>query len=108
MSRLSVDEGWQESRILMQHANAALYAALEINAHSNEFFSIVTSQEAASITKGGLFIALDGCEVAAYQQPGSPSPVNTSATVQSNVLMSFLYGASQSIAGSGDPFWRGH
>ncbi len=106
--KLWVDEGWQEPQILLQHANAALYAVLEINVHANEFVSIVSSQEAASITKGGLFTALDGCGVAGYLQPGSPSTVNTWATVQSNVLMSFLYGAGQSIAGSGDPFWRGH
>jgi hypothetical protein len=92
----------------MQHANASLHAALEINVHSNEFFSIVTSDQAASITKGGLFTALDGCGVSAYLQPGSPSYQDTSASVATNVMMSFLYGKGQSIAGSGDPFWRGH
>ncbi|HVJ22049.1 MAG TPA: carbohydrate-binding protein [Polyangiaceae bacterium] len=103
-----VDEGWQEARILKEHANAAIYSVLQINVHSNEYFSIVTSQEAAAITKGGLFTALDGCAVSGYYQPGSPSYVNTGASVAANVLMSFVYGAGKSIAGSGDPFWRGH
>jgi hypothetical protein len=99
---------WQDSNILVEHMSQVVYDVVEQNTHSNETFEIATSDQVRTMTKAGLFVALAGCAVAGYVQPGSPSFVDTGATVQANVMMSYLYGSSQAIAASGDPFWRGH
>jgi hypothetical protein len=103
-----VDEGWQDDAIFLRHMNAVTYDVVQVNVHSNEIWSLVTADQARGITRGGLFVGLDGCNVAGYLQPGSPSYTNTWVHVSDNVLMAYLYGASQAIAGSGDPAWRGH
>jgi hypothetical protein len=103
-----VDEGWQDDRIFLGHMNAATYDVVQVNVHSNEIWSLVTNEQARAITGGGLFIGLDGCNVAGYLQPGSPSYTNTWVHVSDNVLMAYLYGSSHAIAGSGDAAWRGH
>jgi hypothetical protein len=103
-----VDEGWQESRIFLAHMNGALYDVAQVNVHANEVWSLATTDEARDIQKGALFVGLDGCNVAGFLQPFSPSFVNTWVHVSDNVLMAYLYGSSQAIAASGDPAWRGH
>jgi hypothetical protein len=77
--------------------------------HSNWVWSLVSTDQARAVTRGGLIVALDGCGVAGLSQPGSSSATDVSGTLASdNVLMAYLYGNSQAIAGSGDPFTRGH
>jgi hypothetical protein len=56
------------------------------------------------MTKAGLFVTLDGCGVAGYRMLRALPVSNAAVTVNDNVLMSYLYGASR----NGDPFWRGH
>jgi hypothetical protein len=103
-----VDEGWQDDEIFLRHMNAATYDVVQVNVHSNEIWSLVTADQARAITRGGLFVGLDGCNVAGYLQPGSPSYTNTWVEVSDNILMAYLYGSSHAIAGSGDAAWRGH
>src|SRR5262249_38528007 len=86
-----VDEGWQSPDILKAHWNASLYDVAEINVHSWDQGSIVTSPEARAITKAGLIVTLDGCGVAGFRQPGSPSTVDDPETLPSdNILLSYL------------------
>jgi hypothetical protein len=94
--------------MLISHMNSALNDVVEIDEHANETIEIATSAEVKGMTRAGLLVALDGCGVAGYTMPRSPSVSNAAVAVDGNVLMSYLYGASQAIAASGDPFWRGH
>jgi hypothetical protein len=105
---VNVGDGWQEAPIYVSHLNQAVYDVVEVNVHSNETFSLATTDEVNTITGGGLFVALDGCGVGGVSQPGSPSYTNAFPPVSGNVLMAYLYGPSQALAGSGDSFWRGH
>jgi hypothetical protein len=103
-----VGEGWQTDSIYLQHMNEAIYDVTQVNVHSNEVWSLVSADQARGITKGALFAAMDGCSVAGFVQPGSPSYANTGVQVSDNVLLAYLYGSSRAIAGGGDPAWRGH
>jgi hypothetical protein len=104
MGDFSIDD----PQVLISHMNSAVNDVVEIDAHANELDEIASSAEVKAMTKAGLFVALDGCGVAAYTMPRSPSLTNAAASVDGNVMLSYLYGASQAIAVSGDPFWRGH
>jgi hypothetical protein len=104
-----VDEGWQTDTIFLSHMNAALYDVVEVNVHSWEGGSLISTDQAKSITKGGLLVVLDGCSVGGFGQPGSPSYVDDSGVMASdNVMLAYLYGSSQALAVTGDPFNRGH
>jgi hypothetical protein len=104
-----VGEGWQTGSVLISHMNAALYDVAEINVHSGETFSLISSADAKALTKAGLIVALDGCAVGGFSQPGSTSITDdTWVMPDTNILLSYLYGNSQAIAGTGDPFNRGH
>jgi hypothetical protein len=89
--------------------NAALYDVAEINVHSGETFSLISSEDAKALTKTGLLVALDGCAVGGFSQPGSTSNTDdTWVMPDTNILLSYIYGNSQAIAATGDPFNRGH
>jgi hypothetical protein len=104
-----VDEGWQTDTIFLSHMNAALYDVVEVNVHSWEGGSLISTEQAKSITRGGLLVVLDGCGVAGFGQPGSPSSVDDAGIMASdNVMLAYLYGNSQALAATGDPFVRGH
>jgi hypothetical protein len=108
-SALNVGEGWQQDTILLAHMAQAVYPLVQINVHSWWGGSIISTAQARAITKGGLIVALDGCGVAGMSQPGSPSRTDVDGWYASdNVLLGWLYGSSQAVAGSGDPFTRGH
>jgi hypothetical protein len=101
-------EGWQESRIFLSHLNAQTYQVAEVDIHSWEGQSLATTDEVRTLTKGALLVALDGCAVTGFRQPGSPSYVDTFIDVDASVGVAYLYGPSSAIAVLGDPFWRGH
>jgi hypothetical protein len=104
-----VDEGWQQDSLFISHMNAATYDAVEVNVHSWEGGSLISTAQARSLTGAGLFIALDGCGVGGFAQPGSPSNVDDPGLfVSDNVLLAYLYGSSRALAASGNPSWRGH
>jgi hypothetical protein len=105
---LWVDEGWQDPAIFLSHMNAQTYQVAEVDIHSWEGQSLATTDQVRTITQGAVLVALDGCAVAAFRQPGSPSNVDTSLDVEGNVAMAYLYGPSNAISVMGDPFWRGH
>ena len=50
---------------------------------------------------GGLMALLNGCSVGGFRQPGSPSPVDTDATAEQNVLTNIVYGQSAFVAAIG-------
>jgi hypothetical protein len=102
-----VGEGWQEGSIFKAHMNAALYEVAEVNVHSEATFSLIGAAEARQLSNAGLIMALDGCGVLGFRQPGG-SNVDTTATVGDNIALSYLYGSSRAIAALGDPFWRVH
>ena len=101
-------EGWQQASIFLSHMAASIYSIVQVNVHSYYGWSLVSTDQARNMTGGGLIVALDGCGVAGMSQPGSPSMTDGQVLPSDNVLLAFLYGNSQSIAGSGDPFTRGH
>jgi hypothetical protein len=101
------DRVWLDPAILISHMND-VFSVLEITAHSDTTESVLSSEQARGLNGGGLFVPLSGCGVAGFFQPGSPSFVNTGTSVYDNVLMSYVYGSSATLAGAGDPFWRGH
>lgn len=104
-----VGEGWQNPEIFKSHMNANRYDVVEVGVHSTDTSSLVVSAEARALTKAGLIVTLDGCGVAGFAQPGSPSGVDNPRTLPSdNILLSYLYGSSSALAGLGDPHWRGH
>jgi len=102
------DVSWMDPNILIQHMSEVVYDVIEINQHSSETVSIASSSQIFAMTKAGLLVTLDGCSVSGYQVPRSPSFNNAASTVATNVTMSYLYGASQALAVSGEPFLRGH
>ncbi|MDD5312697.1 MAG: putative Ig domain-containing protein [Dehalococcoidia bacterium] len=101
-------EGWQQDSIFLSHMASSIYSIVQVNVHSNSVWSLVSTAQARGITGGGLIVALDGCGVAGMSQPGSPSVTDGQGFPSENVLLAFLYGNSQAVAGSGDPFTRGH
>jgi len=101
-------EGWQQDSIFLSHMASSVYSIVQVNVHSNSVWSLVSTAQAKGITGGGLIVALDGCGVAGMSQPGSPSVTDGQGFPSENVLLAFLYGSSQAVAGSGDPFTRGH
>lgn len=104
-----VDEGWQAASIFMNDMNASRYDVAEVNVHSNEVWSLLDPTQAASLTKGGLIVALDGCSVAGFGQPYSPSKPDDSTWLPSDTIpFGFLYGKSSALAVVGDPFARAH
>lgn len=106
--RLWVGEGWQQDSVFLSHMNAQSYQVVEVNTHANEVWSLVSSDQARGITRGGLLVALYGCGVGGFRQPGSPSAVDTTVFPDGNLTVSYLYGSSNAVAALGDPFWRGH
>lgn len=106
-SAVWVGEGWQQDSVFLSHMEANVYPIVEVNVHSNWEWSLINTAQAKSMNNGGLIVALDGCGVMALTQPGSPSHAE-GAYASNNILLGFLYGASAAIAGSGDPFTRGH
>jgi hypothetical protein len=89
--------------------NAALYDVVEVNVHSSDDFSLISASEAATLTKAGLIVTLDGCGVTGMAQPGSPNTVDDPWTSPAeNIAVSYLYGSSKALAAMGDPHWRGH
>jgi hypothetical protein len=99
---------WMDPDRLVADMNANTYDVVEVDQHSAEDVSVATSSQIFGMTKAGLLVTLDGCSVSGYSQPRSPSYNNTRATVRTNVTTSYLYGTSQALAVSGDPFLRGH
>jgi hypothetical protein len=99
---------WQDSSILVSHMSNVVYDVVEQNTHSNEIFEIAYADQVRTMTKAGLFVALAGCGVGGFTQPGSPSYSDAVTEAYGNVMLSYLYGSSQALAASGDPFWRGH
>jgi hypothetical protein len=107
-TRLWVGEGWQQDSIFLSHMNAQTYQVAEVNIHSWEGGSLVSTDQVKTITKGGLLVTLDGCAVVGFRQPGSPSYVDTTTDVDGSVGIAYLYGSSNAVAVMGDPFWRAH
>ena len=103
-----VAENWQTAEAFIPHMNAALYSVVEVNTHASETWSIVSSDQARALTKAGLIVALSGCGVAGFYQPGSASYVDTGIAPADNLALSYLYGSSKALAALGDPSWRGH
>ena len=104
-----VGEGWQSQDIFTQHMNAQRYDVAEVNVHSEDDNSLLFASQARALTKSGLIVALDGCAVASFAQPGSPSTVDHPWTsVDDNIAASYLYGAASTLAVLGAPHWRGH
>ena len=103
-----VAENWQQANVFIPHMNAALYDVVEVNTHASETWSIVDSNQARTLTKAGLLVALDGCSVAGFYQPGSPSTTDAPVLAGDNLAVSYLYGSSKALAALGDPNWRGH
>ncbi|WP_437675336.1 LamG domain-containing protein [Sorangium sp. So ce131] len=102
-----VDEGWQDQGIFMGHMNGAMYDVAEINVHSWEGGSLIDAWQARQLTQAAALVALDGCSVLGFAQPGGRN-VDTSIAVADNIAMAYLYGSSKAVAAMGDPFWRGH
>jgi hypothetical protein len=107
-NQLWVGEGWQQDTIFLSHMNATAYQVVEVNTHADETWSVVSSDQARTITRGGLLVGLDGCSVAGFRQPGSPSTVDTAFYPDANLAVAYVYGSSNAVAVMGDPFWRGH
>jgi hypothetical protein len=109
VSKPWVGEGWQNGDTFISHMNANRFDIVEANVHSSDQFSIIDSFQARALTKAGLIVALDGCGVAGFAQPGSPSGVDDSWVLPSdNIMVNYLYGSSSALAALGDPHWRGH
>jgi hypothetical protein len=105
-----VSENWQQDSIYINHMNGALYAVAEVNVHSSETFSLISNVQAKALTNAGLIAISDGCGVAGFAQPFAalPTTVDVTAMASDNILVSYLYGASKSVASLGEPAWRGH
>jgi len=103
-----VGENWQLGNVFIPQMNAALYSVVEVNTHAYEEWTLINSTEVKALTNAGLLIALDGCSVAGFAQPGSPSYVNTGHLPSSNVAVSYLYGSSKAVASMGSAFDRSH
>lgn len=101
-------ESWQKDTILIDHFNNNTYAMAWLNAHASEYGIIITTSQAKSISNGGLILLAGGCNVAGFKQYGSTSYVDTSCSVDDNILCGFIYGGSKFLASFGCPFLRGH
>lgn len=103
-----VAENWQTADVFIPHMNAALYSVVEVSTHAMEMWSLIDSSQARALTKAGLLVTLDGCGVAGFYQPNSPSWVDTGVAPWDNLSLAYLYGSSKALAVAGDPHVRGH
>ena len=101
-------EGWQSSEIFIDHMNNNFYQVVDVSVHSNEVYSLISSEQAKQLENAGLIVTLSGCSVGGFIQPDSQSYVSTNVSIERNIMCSFLYGSSKVIAILGDPFPRGH
>lgn len=105
--REPMGDGWQNSEVYKQHMTNNNYEFVIVNVHSWEGESLITSEEARKLKNGGMIMFGFGCSVAGFEQPNSPSNI-ISVPVHDNILLSYLYGTSNSLAAAGAPFNRGH
>ena len=101
-----MDEGWQSPEIFLSHMKASQRRVVCWNVHSNPELSLLTWQQARDMEGGGLTAVMLGCGVAGYRQPGSASYVDTTTSVERNVLVNVVYGRSAFVAALGSPFAR--
>jgi hypothetical protein len=105
-----VGEGWQQPSIFISHMNAALYDVSDMAVHADSEGSLISSTDAKLLTNNGLIAVSSGCGVAGFAQPGAPATttVDIGTQASSNIMVSYLYGTSKTVASLGDPHWRGH
>jgi hypothetical protein len=103
-----VGENWQTPGVYIPHMNAAIYDAVDETTHGTDTESLITQDQALSLTKVGLLIALGGCDAAGFAQPGSTSFVTTSTLASQNLTLGYLYGLSKTLAGLSNPALRNH
>lgn len=92
----------------MPHMNQNLYSVVEFNTHASDQWSVINSAQAKTLTNAGLIVALDGCLVGGFFQPGSTSYLSTPPLPSDNIALAYLYGSAKALASMGDPFQRTH
>jgi hypothetical protein len=97
----SMDEGWQSSKVFLEHMRSSRRRIVWWNVHSDCEFSLIRSADAAAMENGGLVAMLNGCSVGGFVQPGSSSFVDTKTPPARNVLCSLVYGRSAFVAAMG-------
>jgi len=107
-SRPWMGNGWQDSDIYTKHMLAGKYEFVFVNVHGREDYSMLKHFRAKKLQHGGLIIMGAGCSIAGYKLPRSPSFVQSKIYPDKNILLSYLYGASEFRAAFGTSFWRGH
>ncbi len=103
-----VGENWQQDTIFIGHMNANTYAVDHVLTHGDELWALISSAQAKALTSSGLITVIDGCGAGGFFQPGAPaqSSVDTTVNVGDNLLMSYLYGTSKTLAAFGAPNLR--
>ncbi len=101
-----MDEGWQSPDIFLTHMQQSRRRIVWWNVHSNPELSLVTHKQAYSLGNGGLIALMNGCAVAGFRQPGSPTSVDVGTVPENNVLVSLVYGRSAFLAALGTPHNR--
>ena len=96
-----MDEGWQSSKVFLEHMRSSRRRIVWWNVHSDCEFSLIRSADAAAMENGGLVAMLNGCSVGGFVQPGSTSFVDTKTPPARNVLCSLVYGRSAFVAAMG-------
>ena len=96
-----MDEGWQSSEIFVRHMAQSCRRVVWWNVHSNPELSLVSWEQAHDLRNGGLIALLNGCSVGGFTQPGSRTVVDTSVSVERNVLVNLVYGQSAFVAAMG-------
>lgn len=98
-------ENWQVADIYLPHMAAHTYEFVWVNTHANEWWSIVSSDQARSMTGGGIVMTGSGCDVGRFSQP-HPNSVVSGAYPAENLLTSYVYGTSDFVAATGTTFTR--
>jgi hypothetical protein len=103
-----VAEQWQTPEVYIPHMNAAVYDAVDETTHGTDTFSLISTDQARALTKGGLIFGLGGCDAAGFAQPFSSSFVSTSTSVSQSLSIGYLYGSSKALAVLSNPAVRNH
>jgi hypothetical protein len=103
-----VGEGWQTPEVYIPHMSSVLYDIVDETTHGTDTFSLISADQARTLTKTGLVVGLGGCDAAGYQQPFSSSFVTTQTAVSQSLSIGYLYGSSKAVAVLSNPAVRNH
>ncbi|MBN2536160.1 MAG: fibronectin type III domain-containing protein [Spirochaetales bacterium] len=103
-----IGEGWQSKDMYIQHMNDTGYSIVWTHSNSQENNSVITTEEAKTLTNGGTIQMVTGGSAGEFTQFGSASFTDTGIYPDGNILCGYVYGTSNCLTSMGCPFGSHH